>query len=65
MANRKRIAAVCLGLMGLGIVGEGVAFANHGGAHPTPPPRPSPPGSPPARHELPTQAPDRIGRPGD
>ena len=42
MTNRRRIAAVCLALMGLGIVGEGVAVAQ--AIPPTPPGRENTPG---------------------
>ena len=60
MTNRKRFVAICLAIMGLGLVGEGVAMAQR-------PPRPTPPGYPPAldrarADDLPDQIPDRIGR---
>ena len=50
MTNRKRLAAVCLALMGLGFVGEGAAMAAAGGVpgRGEPPPQPS---SPPGREQ--------------
>ena len=55
MTNRKRLAAVCLALMGLGIVGEGVALAQ----------RPPQPTSPPGRTRCPDRdAFDFPGEPG-
>ena len=57
MTNRRRLAAVCLALMGLGFVGEGAALAQR-------PPRPNPPPYPPAHDraqaEVPEPVPDRI-----
>ena len=45
MNNRKRLAAICLALMGLGIVGEGVALAQQRPPQPsTPPGRENPAG---------------------
>ena len=51
MTNRKKIAAICLALMGLGAVGEGVALAV----------RPPIPATPPGRHNTPGN--DHLHRP--
>ena len=44
MTNRKRLAAVCLALMALGIVGEGAALASRPPQPATPPGRGRPEG---------------------